>query len=263
MRTMRSYQEHLEGAPDARRAAGALQPEACLAGLALHLEPRDLLSAAVPDARLALAGGATPEHVVTSDLKALPFETVSGGSPARALGQAMARRATAPGSATVCWLDTANLEAGETFDLLRAARSLTLPLVFVALRRARAGDPALQTGRPAEAQSDFVLRARSLGIEATATRGCDLFSVHHTAGEALARARAGRGPSILEAVHTGADPIEMFRAKTLDADLLVRDDFSRLDWQVGKALDEAFTAARRLHAAGHTSGLAPIAGGIA
>jgi pyruvate dehydrogenase E1 component alpha subunit len=93
--------------------------------------------------------------------------------------------------------------------------------------------------------------------------GFDFFAVHEAAGEAIVRARAGEGPSLLEVSmgrfyghHEGdtqpyrakdegdrlrseRDCLALFRRRVQDAALLAPADFDKLDAEIGRQIDAA------------------------
>ena len=92
--------------------------------------------------------------------------------------------------------------------------------------------------------------------------GTDLFAVFEAAGEAIARARRGEGPTLMEckafryyghfqgdnlsyfteeerARNRARDPIDTFKKRVLDRGLLAEDAIAEIDSRAKKAIDEA------------------------
>jgi pyruvate dehydrogenase E1 component alpha subunit len=110
---------------------------------------------------------------------------------------------------------------------------------------------------------DIVNRAPAFGMPGVKIDGFDFFAVHEAAGKAIARARAGEGPSLLEVSlgrfyghHEGdtqsyrakdeaerlrseRDCLSLFRGRVLDAGLLSHADFDKLDAEIDRQVDEA------------------------
>ncbi|MGH3225438.1 MAG: thiamine pyrophosphate-dependent enzyme, partial [Streptosporangiaceae bacterium] len=67
---------------------------------------------------------------------------------------------------------------------------------------------------PPTAAADFAAKAVAYGMPGVRVDGIDVFAVHETAAAAVARARAGDGPSLIEAVtlrmhgHAEHDPAD-------------------------------------------------------
>jgi pyruvate dehydrogenase E1 component alpha subunit len=117
------------------------------------------------------------------------------------------------------------------------------------------------------AASDIANRAGGYEIPGIVVDGLDLFAVYEAAGEAIARARRGEGPSLVEAKtyryygHFQGDTItyrtedEVDRYRQRDAIQQVRDfalvrgianeaEFAAVDQRVQETLDRAWTDAK-------------------
>ncbi len=244
-------------------------PESLLIGLAMALRGGDHVCASAISPAHGLAAGASLDDLALrmfgregnggqSDRRAALLkdldldaqedgphvETYAGASPAVILGTAIARRALAPQSVVVAHLDASCLSEGRTVDMLAAAAAMALPLLLVISRPVREDDPALRPGRDPQPQGPFIERARSFGLDAVALRACDFFAVHHAAVATVAKARAGRGPSLIEALVGPADCLTVFREKAIAADLFDADRLAIADAQVARALNAAFPAPR-------------------
>ena len=97
--------------------------------------------------------------------------------------------------------------------------------------------------------------------------GFDFFAVHEAAGEAVARARDGGGPTLIEVKFTryfghfegdqqlyradevcnareNLDCLTVFRARVTGSGQLTNDQLDQVDREVAKAIDASVTAAR-------------------
>src|SRR6202041_2988298 len=111
---------------------------------------------------------------------------------------------------TVCFLGDGATNIGAFHEALNLAAVWTLPVIFICENNQYMEYTAIGTvtavPRPA---AD---RAASYGLEPVVVDGNDVEAVYHTAQAAIARARGGGGPSLVEALtyrhggHSRADP---------------------------------------------------------
>ncbi len=251
MRTIRAFAE---------RTGASLpsHPIASIAAIGMALTPDDHVCAASRDPAYLLGTGTDPVDAlldnqgpaaarirarVLADLEMDEPETgpacqvLAGACPAFALGTALAARTHAKNAMAVCFLEDVAAARGETFEAFEAARALGLPILFVVPRGARDEDLDPPNGQPARPASDFVGRAVSFGLPASAARAEDFFSIHHEAATAVERARTDQEPSVLELVCHGQDCLEQFRAKVVQADLFAPVQLDTVDREVTQGLD--------------------------
>jgi TPP-dependent pyruvate/acetoin dehydrogenase alpha subunit len=100
---------------------------------------------------------------------------------------------------------------GDFHEALHLASVMRLPVVFVVENNQFAySTPLTHT----TAAADFATKAVAYGMPGVRVDGIDVFAVHEAAAAAVARARAGDGPSLLEAVtlrmhgHAEHDPAD-------------------------------------------------------
>jgi pyruvate dehydrogenase E1 component alpha subunit len=104
---------------------------------------------------------------------------------------------------------------GDFLEALNVAGAWQLPLVVIINNNqwAISVPRALQCGAPTLAQ-----KAMGAGIRGTQVDGNDVIAVHQAVARALERARAGKGPSLIEAIsyrlsdHTTADDATRYRS---------------------------------------------------
>jgi pyruvate dehydrogenase E1 component alpha subunit len=114
---------------------------------------------------------------------------------------------------------------------------------------------------------DIAVRAGSYAMASAIADGMDFFDVYEKAGEAIARARSGEGPTLLECktyrfmghfvgdplkyrakeeaerwIQT-RDPLEGFERRTTEAGLVSPSDLREIDQQVEATLADAVRAA--------------------
>ena len=115
---------------------------------------------------------------------------------------------------------------------------------------------------------DLTARAAAFGMPAVRVDGRDFFAVHDAVAEAVARARAGGGPSSVETVAKrfhghfigdpmhyrttderqltmrDDDPVVLFRRKVTEAGLLDAGQLDAIDGEIVTLIEEAVASAR-------------------
>jgi pyruvate dehydrogenase E1 component alpha subunit len=148
-----------------------------------------------------------------------------------AAGVAYAMKLRREPRAAVCALGDGATSKGDFYEALNAAGAWKLPLVFVvtdnqwAISVPRARQSAAQT---------LAQKAIAAGIPGVQVDGNDVIAVRHAMDAALARARAGGGPTLLEALsyrlsdHTTADDASRYRSPDELAEAWKREPVLRL-----------------------------------
>jgi TPP-dependent pyruvate/acetoin dehydrogenase alpha subunit len=160
------------------------------------------------------------------------------------------------------------------FSAVRSATNYKLPVVWVIENNFQMIAVPMATVTPTKYIADYV---KGLGIPATTIDGNDVAAVYATAKEAVDRARAGEGPSVIEAMtfrwldHSGfagarvgvdgaaglpyrsdnevrqwmsRDPIKRFKAFLLDRKLASPGELEKIEADAQKAVDDSITFAR-------------------
>lgn len=157
------------------------------------------------------------------------YAIVSGGMPI-ATGLALASQYKGDGRVTVNFFGDGAVDEGEFHEALDLAALWKLPIVFLCENNFYAMGTALQRTSPVK---DVHLRAQGYGMPGLEVDGMDVVAVREATAEAVARARAGEGPSLLEAKtyrfrgHSMADPA-VYRQKDEEAIWKARDPILRL-----------------------------------
>ncbi|HWN61462.1 MAG TPA: thiamine pyrophosphate-dependent dehydrogenase E1 component subunit alpha [Streptosporangiaceae bacterium] len=144
---------------------------------------------------------------------------------------------------TVCFLGDGATNIGAFHEALNLAAVWKLPVIFICENNQYMEYTAIGTvtavPRPA---AD---RAASYGLEPIVVDGNDVEAVYHTAQTAIARARDGRGPSLVEAItyrhggHSRADPGKYRPAEEVK-EWLARDPLPAYrQILIGRGVDEA------------------------
>lgn len=137
------------------------------------------------------------------------FSGTLGPSIGYATGAALSAKLDGGGRAALVTFGDGTTNSGLLYECMNMASMLQLPVVFVCQNNQFAvsmpSARSLAGGSPAA-------RARAFGIDACDVDGNDVRAVHAAAGAALARARAGGGPSFVHALtyrvsgHWASDP---------------------------------------------------------
>jgi 2-oxoisovalerate dehydrogenase E1 component alpha subunit len=131
-----------------------------------------------------------------------------------AVGVAYAMKLRGEPRAAVCSLGDGATSKGDFYEGLNAAGTWKLPLVFVVTNNQWA---ISVPRRMQSAAGTLAQKAIAGGFEGVQVDGNDVVAVRHAMDQALARARAGGGPTLVEAVtyrlsdHTTADDASRYR----------------------------------------------------
>ena len=122
---------------------------------------------------------------------------IIGGSIPAGTGAAFACKSYARGQVTAVFFGDGAVNTGAFHEGLNLAASLSLPAVFVCLNNQYGISTAI---RDVMAGDGIAARAAAYGIPGLEVDGNDACAVHAAAANAVQRARAGDGPSLLECV---------------------------------------------------------------
>ena len=132
---------------------------------------------------------------------------------------------------TACFFGDGTTNNGQFFECLNMAALWKLPILFVVENNKWAIGMAHER---ATSQPEIYRKASVFGMPGIEVDGMDVLAVHATAREAVARARAGEGPTLIECLtyrfrgHSLADPDEL-RSKAEKEAWLARDPIKRFE----------------------------------
>lgn len=148
-----------------------------------------------------------------------------------AVGVAYAMKLRKQPRAVVCALGDGATSKGDFYEGLNAAGVWQLPLVFVVSNN----QWAISVPRAHQSASETLAqKAIAAGMPGVQVDGNDVIAMRQTLDEALAKARAGGGPSLIEALtyrlsdHTTADDATRYRTPDEVAAAWKRDPLARL-----------------------------------
>ncbi len=206
-------------------------------------------------------------HIADLERGMLGANAIVGGAAPLATGAALTHKTKRTGGVAVSFTGDGGSNQGLVFEAMNMAVVLKLPVLFVfennGYGEGTGADYAVGSGSIAK-------RAAGFGMPAVRVDGTDFFAVHAAAQDAIARARAGLGPSTIEAValryyghfegdpmayraadevanlRAQVDPLKLFRAAVGGAGLRRVSDaaLDAFDVEATASVDAAVKAAR-------------------
>ncbi|HZU76089.1 MAG TPA: thiamine pyrophosphate-dependent dehydrogenase E1 component subunit alpha, partial [Dehalococcoidia bacterium] len=181
-------------------------------------------------------------HIADLDLGMLGANGIVGGGPPIAIGAAFANKYRGSRHVACCFFGDGASNEGTFHEAANMAGLYGLPVIFVCENN---GFGEFTRQERHQAIRDVADRAAGYGMPGVVVDGMDVIAVYEAAGEAIARARDGGGPTLLECKtyrffdHVGVrgmgvvyrsdeeviearkrDPIETFEARLLEVGLL-------------------------------------------
>jgi pyruvate dehydrogenase E1 component alpha subunit len=146
--------------------------------------------------------------------KDFPISVTIAAHATHAVGVAYAMKLRQEPRAAVCALGDGATSKGDFYEGLNAAGSWKLPLIYLVTNN----QWAISVPRKAQtAAQTLAQKAIAAGVDGLQVDGNDVIAVKHALDQALAKARAGGGPALIEAVtyrlsdHTTADDASRYR----------------------------------------------------
>ncbi len=204
-------------------------------------------------------------HIADLSKGMLGANGIVGGGPPLICGTALAAKLKGNGGVSVAFFGDGGSNQGTTLESMNLAAVWNLPAIFVAENN---GYAESTSSTWSVASDNIADRAAGFGMPGVIVDGFDFFAVHEAAGEAIARARAGGGPSLLECktlryyghfegdqqTYRGAGEVEEVRRtrdclatfvqRVTNAGILDAEDLERVDQDVRGLIDEAVTEAK-------------------
>lgn len=203
-------------------------------------------------------------HIADLSRGMLGANGIVGGGPPLICGAALSAKVRGTDGVAVAFLGDGASNQGTTLESYNLASIWKLPAIFVVEDNgyAEATSSSYSVGGSQEA------RAAGFGIPFMAVDGFDLFAVHEAAGEAVARARRGEGPTLLhvklaryyghfegdattyrapgevDKLRAEQDCLKRFRARVTEAALLDGIDLDAIDQAVGDEIEVAVRNAK-------------------
>ena len=183
---------------------------------------------------------------------------VGSGLPT-AVGIALALQMRRSDQVLLCFFGDGASNLGEFHEALNMASIWKLPVVFICENNQYGMSMSVRRAMNIE---HIAIRAVAYGIPGETVDGNDVLAVYRAVGAAVARARAGQGPSLIENVtyrwrgHSKSDrnlyrtqeeidswkardPIARFKQALVEAGVMTADDVEAIDRQAKATIDRA------------------------
>jgi len=203
-------------------------------------------------------------HIADVNKGMLGANGIVGGGLPLACGAGLTAKWQRKGAVAVCFFGDGASNQGTFHESLNLAAIWKLPVVFVCENNGYAEATPVSYHCSV---GDIANRSASYDIPGIVVDGLDLFSVYEAAGAAIDRARAGDGPTLLEAKtyryyghfqgdmvtyrleqevaeYRERDPIKMVRSYLLDHGIAKAEELDAIDQQVASDLATAWDDAK-------------------
>jgi pyruvate dehydrogenase E1 component alpha subunit len=134
-------------------------------------------------------------HIADMDKGMLGANGIVGGGPPLACGSGLTAKINKTDQVTICFFGDGASEQGTLHESLNLASIWKLPVIFVAENNGYAESTPAAYHCSVENIAD---RAAAYNMPGITVDGNDIFAVHEAAHEAIARARSGQGPTLVE-----------------------------------------------------------------
>ena len=204
-------------------------------------------------------------HIADVTVGMLGANGIVGGSMGIVCGAAWAFKRRGQDNAAICFFGEGAANEGIFHEALNIAAIWKLPVVFLCENNQYGMSMSVKRATAIENISD---RAAAYGMPGVTVAGTELDEVYKATLEALERARAGEGPTLLEAItyrylgHSKSDanlyrtreeiqtwrkrdPIQRFAAVLEGEGVLQENEWQRLDEEAKQRIEEAFEKASK------------------
>jgi acetoin:2,6-dichlorophenolindophenol oxidoreductase subunit alpha len=290
MRTIREFEERLHREFATGDIPGFVHlyagEEAIAAGVCAHLRPDDYIASTHRGHGHAIAKGCDVKgmmaeiygkksgichgkggsmHIADLETGMLGANGIVGGGPPLVCGVGLSAKVRGSDQVGVSFTGDGGSNQGTFLESLNLASVWDAPCVFVVENN---GYAEATSSRYHQKGVDVAKRADGFGMPGVVVDGHDFFAVHEAAGEAIARARAGGGPTLLECkvnryyghfegdqqtyrganeveeIRAGRDCLTQFRARVTAAGMVEDSELAAIDDEVGVLIDAAVDDAK-------------------
>ncbi|MCC8194425.1 MAG: thiamine pyrophosphate-dependent dehydrogenase E1 component subunit alpha [Deltaproteobacteria bacterium] len=179
-------------------------------------------------------------HIADVSLGILGANGIVGAGIPIATGSALASKTLGTDEVTLCFFGDGASNHGTFHESLNMAAAWDLPVVYLCENNQYAVSVNIHTVTNTDT---IAVRAKAYDIPGKTVDGCDVLAVYEAVKEAVARARKGKGPSLIECMtyrhqgHYCGDPAA-YRPDSYMAEALKRDGIKRFG---GYLLQNGFT----------------------
>jgi acetoin:2,6-dichlorophenolindophenol oxidoreductase subunit alpha len=290
MRTIREFEERLHREFATGDIPGFVHlyagEEAIAAGVCAHLRPDDYIASTHRGHGHAIAKGCDVKgmmaeiygkksgichgkggsmHIADLGTGMLGANGIVGGGPPLVCGVGLSAKVRGTDQVGVSFTGDGGSNQGTFLESLNLASVWDAPCVFVVENN---GYAEATSSRYHQKGVDVAKRADGFGMPGVVVDGHDFFAVFEAAGEAISRARAGGGPTLLECkvnryyghfegdqqtyrgdneveeIRAGRDCLTQFRSRVTAANMVEDSDLNSIDDEVGALIDAAVDEAK-------------------
>jgi pyruvate dehydrogenase E1 component alpha subunit len=203
-------------------------------------------------------------HIADLSKGMLGANGIVGGGPPLICGTALAAKIKGTGGVSVAFFGDGASNQGTTLESMNLASVWNLPTIFVAENN---GYAEATSSTWSVASDNIADRAAGFGMPGVVVDGFDFFAVHEAASEAVARAREGGGPTLIEMKFTRyfghfegdqqtyrageveharaeLDCLKRFAARVIETGELTQADLGAADAEVATVIDKAVDEAK-------------------
>lgn len=233
--------------------------------LAKGVPPREVIAELFGRATGCSRGRGGSMHLFAPEVGLMGTSGIVGPCILQATGAGYTSKLLDNGTVGVAFFGDGASNNGAFHEGLNLAAIWDLPVIFVCENNMYATEVAFSY---ATRNTEVAERAKSYGMAAVAVDGNDVLAVYEAAGEAVSRARAGKGPTLIEGktyrtrAHSEGmrdagyrtaeeveawkrrDPIDTYKLKLLAAAIGSEDDFARVEAEVKTLIEEALEFAK-------------------
>ncbi len=228
--------------------------------IAKGVDPRGMMAELFGKATGTCKGKGGSMHIADMDKGMLGANGIVGGGPPLACGSALTAKTNKTDQVTICFFGDGASEQGTLHESLNLAAIWKLPIVFVAENNGYAESTPSHYHCSVENIAD---RAAAYNMPGICLDGNDIFAVHEAAHEAIARARSGQGPTLLECktyrffghfegdqqtykipgetekYQTEKDPITLFKDNVLSRNFATEAELNTIEERVNAQIEAA------------------------
>jgi pyruvate dehydrogenase E1 component alpha subunit len=290
MRTIRDFEERLHTEFATGEIPGFVHlyagEEAIAAGVMAHLRDDDFVASTHRGHGHAIAKGCDVKammaeiygkstgichgkggsmHIADVAKGMLGANGIVGGGPPLVCGVGLKAKVTKTDQVGVSFTGDGGSNQGTFLESLNLAASWHLPCVFVVENN---GYAESTSSNYHQSGIDVAKRADGFGLPGITVDGFDFFAVHEAAGEAIARARKGGGPTLLEckvmryfghfegdqqtyrgdgeveALRRDRDCLNAFRRRVTEAGIVEAEELTEIDTATAQLIEEAVREAK-------------------
>jgi acetoin:2,6-dichlorophenolindophenol oxidoreductase subunit alpha len=290
MRTIREFEERLHTEFATGEIPGFVHlyagEEAIAAGVIGHLRPDDYVASTHRGHGHAIAKGCDLKammaeiygkqsglchgkggsmHIADLDQGMLGANGIVGGGPPLVCGVGLTAKVKRTDQVAVSFTGDGGSNQGTFLEALNLASAWHLPCIFVVENNGYAEATSTTFH---QAGVDVAKRADGFGMPGIVVDGFDFFAVHEVAGEAVARARSGGGPTLIECkvgryyghfegdqqtyrapgevdeLRRTRDCLDAFARRTTEAGLLTAHNLGEIDAAARALIEEAVVEAK-------------------